>query len=124
MGLKSLVLFNRNYNTIFHNNSFLSEFIYNRVIFFFFFITKLLSDYFNSFFFFTILLNIKKTLIKNNFNNISIKIFFFGKINIFLFQKWFIIRVNSFNLKKKNYKSKALKFIKQLNSLKKKKIEL
>lgn len=124
MGLKSLVLLNKNGLKLFFNNSFLNVFNSNRWNFFFFFVSKLFFSFFNLFFVFNIVCNLK-------FKNIFLKRFdfnqnsiFFGKLHFIVYQKWLIVTLNSFVLKKKKYKKEYLNFIKILSNIKKKKIEL
>lgn len=87
MGLKSLVLLNKNASVLFFNNSFLTHFNFNRLIFFFFFISKLFLNFFNAFFFFTILFNLKRLNYLKQKLELNKNYFFIGKINLLLYQK-------------------------------------
>lgn len=123
MGLKSLILLNRNNINLFFNNSFNGELIYNRVFFIFIVVSKLILNYFDNFVLFNVVSKFK-IFYNYDINNKKSKCIFFGKINLFIFQKWFIIIINSISLKIK--KQKILKYNSMLTLLylKKKKIEI
>lgn len=122
MGLKSLILLNKTSTIMYHNSSFLDTYNYNRYFYFFLFLKKFFYNSFNNFFLFSIFLNTK-----NKINTMKIrsdlKVIFFGKIVFFIFQGWYIIKINSFLQKKKNIKIHSIK-LHIFKILKKTKIEL
>jgi len=86
MGLKSLLLFNKNSITSYFNYSYLNYSKTNRFFYLFIFIKNLFYNYFNSYFFFSFFSNLRKNKIKKK-NEFIGKLIIFGKINYFIYKK-------------------------------------
>lgn len=118
MGLKSLILLNKNSKILYYNSSFLGIFNYNRYFYLYLFLNKIFNKFFNNSLIYYFLFNLKKIKIKSKVIT-HIKLFF-GKLFMFIYQNWFILKVNFF-IKKKNTKNIIKKFFLK-NFIKKKKI--